>query len=62
MVKNLPDLFAINERLITYISTPVGEVAVCKIGAMNVGKISLSYDNAVTNRALSKRKKNLLER
>ncbi|HON16259.1 MAG TPA: archaetidylserine decarboxylase [Spirochaetota bacterium] len=59
MVKNLPDLFAINERLITYISTPVGEVAVCKIGAMNVGKISLSYDNAVTNRAFDSKEEKI---
>ncbi len=50
MVRGLKGLFAINERLITYIDTPYGSVAVCKIGAINVGKISLSYDHAVTNR------------
>ncbi|NLV67817.1 MAG: phosphatidylserine decarboxylase [Spirochaetes bacterium] len=49
MVKGMKGLFAVNERLITYISTKKGDVAVCKIGAMNVGKISLSYDSAVTN-------------
>jgi phosphatidylserine decarboxylase len=50
MVKGLKGLFAINERLITYIETSSGAVAVCKIGAINVGKISLSYDHSVTNK------------
>ena len=50
MVNNLPDLFAVNERIITYIKTPAGSVAVCKIGAINVGKISLSYDRVVSNK------------
>jgi len=49
MVKGLKGLFAINERLITYIKTDNGAVAVCKIGAINVGQISLSYDHSVTN-------------
>ncbi len=51
LVGKLRGLFAINERLITYIETDRGLVAVCKIGAINVGKISLSYeDNVITNR------------
>jgi len=50
MVKGFKGLFAVNERLITYIETGNGSVAVCKIGAINVGKISLSYDHSVTNR------------
>ena len=55
MVKNLPDLFSMNERLITYIKTTKGNVAVCKVGAFNVGKISLAYDNTVTNRLIGKK-------
>mgnify|MGYP001340821354 CR=1 FL=1 len=55
MVRGLQGLFAVNERLITYISTKKGHVAVCKIGAINVGKISLSYDKAVTNRLFRRR-------
>lgn len=55
MVKGLKGLFAVNERLITYVSTKKGHVAVCKIGAINVGKISLSYDKAVTNRLIRRR-------
>ncbi|HNX25332.1 MAG TPA: archaetidylserine decarboxylase [Spirochaetota bacterium] len=50
MVKGFKGLFAVNERLITYIETDNGAVAVCKIGAINVGKISLSYDHSVTNK------------
>ena len=55
MVAGLPGLFSINERLISYISTPAGSVAVCKIGAMNVGRISLAYNDVITNRALRKK-------
>ncbi len=56
LVKKLRGLFAINERLITYIDTGRGMTAVCKIGALNVGKISLSYDNSVTNKFFRRRK------
>ncbi|HOP27956.1 MAG TPA: archaetidylserine decarboxylase [Spirochaetota bacterium] len=55
MVNSLPGLFAVNERLITYIKTTKGNVAVCKIGAMNVGKISIPYDDAVTNSLTGKK-------
>ena len=56
MVRGFRGLFAVNERLITYIKTKHRHVAVCKIGAINVGKISLAYDNAVTNRFAGRRK------
>lgn len=59
MVNSLPDLFSVNERLITYIKTSKGNVAVCKIGAINVGKISLAYDDAVTNKLFGKRHEKL---
>lgn len=62
MVNSLPDLFSLNERLITYIKTKNGNVAVCKIGAINVGKISLAYDEAVTNRLFGKRCEKLYSR
>lgn len=48
-VKNVPELFAINERLITYLDTPVGEVAVVAVGATCVGRIRALYDDIVTN-------------
>ena len=55
VVKSLKGLFVVNERLVTYIETGKGMTAVCKIGALNVGKISIPYDNAVTNKFLRKR-------
>ncbi len=55
MVAGLHGLFSLNERLISYISTHQGAVAVCKVGAMNVGRISLSYNDIVTNRTLRKK-------
>ncbi len=48
-VNNVDRLFAVNERLITYLSTDVGAVAVVMVGASNVGKITVSYDDIVTN-------------
>lgn len=42
--KNRRNLFAGNERVTTIIATHGGRCAVCKIGAMNVGSISLDYD------------------
>ncbi len=44
MVARLKGLFALNERMITYIGTVHGLAAVCKVGAMNVGRIGLSYE------------------
>lgn len=56
MVNGLPGLFTKNERIISYIKTEYGLAAVCKIGAMNVGRITLSYADAVTNKLFKKRK------
>lgn len=44
-------LFVVNERVVTYIDTPSGLVAVVMIGATNVGRISLAYTSLETNRA-----------
>jgi phosphatidylserine decarboxylase len=54
MVMGLPGLFARNERLITHIITDRGRVAVCKIGAFNVGCMSLSYDEIESNSPFEK--------
>jgi phosphatidylserine decarboxylase len=59
MVQALPDLFSINERLISYVRAPGGMVAVCKVGATNVGRISLSYDTVITNKTFRSRKERL---
>ncbi|MCB1174096.1 MAG: phosphatidylserine decarboxylase [Leptospiraceae bacterium] len=50
MVNGLSALFPKNERLSTFIETSQGLVAVIKVGATNVGRISLSYDSIRSNR------------
>jgi len=55
VVKSLKGLFVVNERLVTYIDTGKGLTAVCKVGAFNVGKISIPYDTAVTNKFLRRK-------
>lgn len=57
MVKGLPGLFSINERLTSFIETKNGMIAVCKVGAMNVGRISLSYNDLITNRTFFRNKR-----
>ncbi len=44
MVKGLQGLFSKNERMISYINTEYGLVGVCKVGAMNVGRIGVVYE------------------
>ena len=55
MVKGLKGLFTRNERLISFIECRGKTVAMCKVGAMNVGRISVSYDSMETNRPFSKK-------
>ena len=52
-VAAVEELFTRNERLVTYLDSPdAGRVAVVKVGATLVGRISLAYDPTVrTNRA-----------
>jgi phosphatidylserine decarboxylase len=61
MVQGLPGLFAKNERLITYIDTGSHEAALCKIGAMNVGRMSLSYAPVITNKTFRKREEKIFK-
>jgi phosphatidylserine decarboxylase len=56
MARELPGLFVKNERIITYIESPFGTIGVCKVGALNVGKITLSYRDIRTNRTFRRRK------
>ena len=42
-------LFAVNERLISYLETDLGPFAVVKVGATNVGMITTSYHPVRTN-------------
>jgi phosphatidylserine decarboxylase len=46
---NVDELFSINERVVTYVECPLGQVAVVMIGATNVGRISVVYDTFVSN-------------
>ncbi|OHD63147.1 MAG: phosphatidylserine decarboxylase [Spirochaetes bacterium RBG_13_51_14] len=55
LVKSFPGLFVKNERIVSYIASNAGTVAVCKIGAFNVGKITLSYCGVWANRTFRRR-------
>jgi phosphatidylserine decarboxylase len=49
-VRNVEALFAVNERVSILIDTPeFGAVAVIMVGATNVGRMSLSFADLVTN-------------
>ena len=48
-VANVPQLFAVNERVTTIIETTRGLVACCMVGATNVGSMRLAYRDLVTN-------------
>jgi phosphatidylserine decarboxylase len=56
MVRGLEGLFVKNERIVTYIQSGSSVVAVCKIGALNVGRISLSYCDIATNKLFRRRR------
>ena len=49
-VANVKGLFAINERLVTWLTTPLGQVAVVAVGATCVARIHATYDRLVTHR------------
>lgn len=51
-VRTVPGLFAVNERLVTVLETPVGRCAVVAVGATVVGRVHAYYDPSVphTNR------------
>jgi phosphatidylserine decarboxylase len=46
-VRNVAGLFSINERLVSYLDSELGRVAVVKVAATGVGHITLSYDRQV---------------
>ncbi|MBU1241319.1 phosphatidylserine decarboxylase [Myxococcota bacterium] len=45
----VPGLYARNERVITYVKTPAGMVAVIMVAAMGVGNMTLSYLPSATD-------------
>lgn len=48
-LSSIDDLFSVNERVVTYLKSRMGVIAVVMIGATNVGKMSVTYDSFVTN-------------
>lgn len=46
---NIDELFSVNERVITWIESELGRVAVVMVGATNVGSMSVTYDSFITN-------------
>ena len=57
---HVPELFARNERLITYFETEKGECALVKIGATVVGRIRVVYHEITSNRLGTTFQKNVL--
>ena len=47
-ISQFPNLYTKNERLTTMIKTPFGPVAVVKVGAFNVGTMTLPYDSSIS--------------
>jgi phosphatidylserine decarboxylase len=46
-VSNVPGLFTVNERLVVYLDSPLGRVAIVSVGATVVGRVRASFDAAV---------------
>lgn len=47
-VAHIDDLFARNERLVTFIETQYGEIAVVAVGATMVGRVVVTFDEELT--------------
>lgn len=61
-VRNVDELFAVNERLITYLDNPeLGHIAVVKVGATCVGRIGVTYDEIRTNQSFRRRRDIVLD-
>lgn len=50
-VGGIKSLFPKNERLITFMQTEYGKIAIVKVGASNVGKIRVTYDTKIVTNA-----------
>jgi phosphatidylserine decarboxylase len=46
-VSQVPGLFTVNERLVTVLDSPLGQVAIVSVGATVVGRVRAAYDAAV---------------
>jgi len=54
-VDHIDHLFAVNERLTTFLRNDVGEVAVVMVGATCVGRITLAFHDCRTNGSFRRR-------
>jgi phosphatidylserine decarboxylase len=52
-VRQVPSLFAVNERLVVHLDTPLGACALVAVGATIVGRVRASFDAAVPPTNLS---------
>lgn len=50
-VRTIPQLFMRNERLVTYLRTPLGEVALVMVAASGVGNMTVSYEPGLSTLA-----------
>jgi phosphatidylserine decarboxylase len=50
-VRSIPQLFTRNERLVTFLHTPFGEVALVMVAANGVGNITVSYEPTLSTLA-----------
>ena len=56
-VRNIDEVFAVNERLISYMDNPkMGKVGVVKVGATCVGRIGVSFHDIETNHKFRRRR------
>jgi phosphatidylserine decarboxylase len=55
-VQAIPNLFCTNERLVSYLSTAAGRLAVVKVGATCVGRLRATYDETATRGARKARR------
>lgn len=53
-VKNIGELFAVNERVIFNFITALGPVALVMVGATNVGQITVSFDSTIVSNCSSR--------
>jgi phosphatidylserine decarboxylase len=62
-IDRVDGLFARNERIVTYVDTPdAGRIAVVKVGATLVGRITLAYDPTVWSNRPKQKRRNLVYR
>src|SRR5438270_8673358 len=54
-IRNVEELFCVNERLTTFLATARGACGVVAVGATNVGRIRALYDDVVTNARRTRR-------